>query len=153
MIAALSSPQGLSLIEIEDEVTTDLQRATGLGEAAESDAKRLNRVLQLTGFSDPVYAEAFVTVRLREGRHAISLYLLWLAQSLQMGRDSSPHCFPGARPRALPASHLRCTSTTSCSMSQSSTGPRRRCRCAGLTPSNHEGGSVQAVPFSSCVLR
>jgi len=24
--------------------------------------RRLNRVLQLTGFSDPVYAEAFVTV-------------------------------------------------------------------------------------------
>ena len=24
--------------------------------------KRLNRVLQLTGFSDPVYAEAYITV-------------------------------------------------------------------------------------------
>lgn len=42
---------------------TDLQRATGLVESAESDAKRLNRVLQLTGLSDPVYAEAYVTVR------------------------------------------------------------------------------------------
>jgi hypothetical protein len=41
---------------------TDLARATGLAESVEGDGKRLNRVLQLTGFSDPVYAEAFVTV-------------------------------------------------------------------------------------------
>lgn len=40
----------------------DLNRATGLAEAAEGNSKRLNRVLQLTGFSDPVYAEAHVTV-------------------------------------------------------------------------------------------
>ena len=40
----------------------DLHRATGLAESAEADSKRLNRVLQLTGFSDPVYAEAYVTV-------------------------------------------------------------------------------------------
>jgi len=41
-----------------------LQRATGAVEAAtESDAMRLNRVLQLTGLSDPVYAEAYITVR------------------------------------------------------------------------------------------
>lgn len=44
------------------QVTSDLARATGLAEAAESEARRLNRVLQLTGFSDPVYAEAYVTV-------------------------------------------------------------------------------------------
>jgi coatomer subunit beta len=43
-------------------VVTDLARATGLAESVEGDGKRLNRVLQLTGFSDPVYAEAFVTV-------------------------------------------------------------------------------------------
>jgi coatomer subunit beta len=43
-------------------VTSDLARATGLAEAAESESRRLNRVLQLTGFSDPVYAEAYVTV-------------------------------------------------------------------------------------------
>ena len=40
----------------------DLHRATGFTEKAEADEKRLNRVLQLTGFSDPVYAEAHVTV-------------------------------------------------------------------------------------------
>jgi len=58
----LKSKKGLSQIEIEDEVTSDLNRATGMLEAAESSNKRLNRVLQLTGFSDPVYAEAYVTV-------------------------------------------------------------------------------------------
>lgn len=58
----LKARKGLSQIEIEDEVTTDLQRAAGLAEAFEADSKRLNRVLQLTGFSDPVYAEAYVTV-------------------------------------------------------------------------------------------
>ena len=40
-------------------LTSDLHRATGVD--AQGD-KRLNRVLQLTGFSDPVYAEAYITV-------------------------------------------------------------------------------------------
>lgn len=53
---------GISQLELEDQVVTDLARATGLAESVEGDGKRLNRVLQLTGFSDPVYAEAFVTV-------------------------------------------------------------------------------------------
>lgn len=53
---------GISQLELEDQVTSDLARATGLAESAEGDVRRLNRVLQLTGFSDPVYAEAFVTV-------------------------------------------------------------------------------------------
>jgi coatomer subunit beta len=52
----------MSALEIEDAVSSDLARATGLAEAAEESSKRLNRVLQLTGFSDPVYAEAYVTV-------------------------------------------------------------------------------------------
>lgn len=45
----LKSRKGMSQLELEDEVTSDLARATGLAEAAEADAKRLNRVLQLTG--------------------------------------------------------------------------------------------------------
>lgn len=54
--------QGLSQLEIEDEVQNDLKRATGeFGKDADGE-KKLNRVLQLTGFSDPVYAEAYVTV-------------------------------------------------------------------------------------------
>ena len=40
----------------------DLQRATGMAESVDSDARRLNRVVQLTGLSDPVYAEACITV-------------------------------------------------------------------------------------------
>lgn len=38
----------MSQLEIEDQVQTDLQRATGLAETG-SEATRLNRVLQLTG--------------------------------------------------------------------------------------------------------
>ncbi|KAA6416886.1 MAG: coatomer subunit beta-1-like [Trebouxia sp. A1-2] len=58
----LKARRGMSQIEIEDQVQTDLQRATGLTETGSENAARLNRVLQLTGFSDPVYAEAYVTV-------------------------------------------------------------------------------------------
>ncbi|KAK9833410.1 hypothetical protein WJX81_002667 [Elliptochloris bilobata] len=58
----LKSRRGLSRLELEDEVANDLQRATGLADADAQDANRLNRVLQLTGLADPVYAEAYVTV-------------------------------------------------------------------------------------------
>jgi coatomer subunit beta len=52
----------MSQLEIEDEVQDDLKRATGEFTKETDDAARLNRILQLTGFSDPVYAEAYVTV-------------------------------------------------------------------------------------------
>jgi coatomer subunit beta len=58
----LVSRRGLSAVEVEDALATDLARATGLAEAAAAEAKRTTRVLQLTGLSDPVYAEALVTV-------------------------------------------------------------------------------------------
>mmetsp|Transcript_9402 Transcript_9402/g.34487 ORF Transcript_9402/g.34487 Transcript_9402/m.34487 type:complete len:953 (-) Transcript_9402:274-3132(-) len=57
----LKSRKGMSQLELEDEVANDLKRATGAAGAADEGPK-LNRVLQLTGFSDPVYAEAYVTV-------------------------------------------------------------------------------------------
>ena len=41
--------RGMSQLEIEDEVATDLQRATGTADAGAADSTRLNRVLQLTG--------------------------------------------------------------------------------------------------------
>lgn len=45
-----------------DEVDLDLEKATG-GEATSEDlSSKLSRVVQLTGFSDPVYAEAYVKV-------------------------------------------------------------------------------------------
>ncbi|KAI0145593.1 Coatomer, beta subunit [Xylariaceae sp. FL1272] len=45
-----------------DEIELDLERATG-GEATSEDlSSKLSRVVQLTGFSDPVYAEAYVKV-------------------------------------------------------------------------------------------
>ncbi|CAN4118777.1 unnamed protein product [Withania somnifera] len=58
----LKSRRGMSLLELEDAVQDDLKRATGEFVKDETDANKLNRVLQLTGFSDPVYAEAYVTV-------------------------------------------------------------------------------------------
>ncbi|PIA43661.1 hypothetical protein AQUCO_01800014v1 [Aquilegia coerulea] len=58
----LKSRKGMSQIELEDEVQDDLKRATGEFTKDGDDANKLNRILQLTGFSDPVYAEAYVTV-------------------------------------------------------------------------------------------
>jgi coatomer subunit beta len=46
-----------------DEVAEDLERATGGDTATEDLTSKLSRVVQLTGFSDPVYAEAYVKVR------------------------------------------------------------------------------------------
>eukprot|EP00232_Nephroselmis_pyriformis_P004938 CAMPEP_0182913626 /NCGR_PEP_ID=MMETSP0034_2-20130328/38136_1 /TAXON_ID=156128 /ORGANISM="Nephroselmis pyriformis, Strain CCMP717" /LENGTH=928 /DNA_ID=CAMNT_0025050353 /DNA_START=200 /DNA_END=2986 /DNA_ORIENTATION=- len=57
----LKSRKGMTQLELEDEVQSDLKRATGFDDT-QDDAHKLNRVLQLTGFSDPVYAEAYVTV-------------------------------------------------------------------------------------------
>ncbi|KAK5634502.1 hypothetical protein RRF57_010215 [Xylaria bambusicola] len=49
-------------VEGADEIELDLERATG-GEATSEDlTSKLSRVVQLTGFSDPVYAEAYVKV-------------------------------------------------------------------------------------------
>ncbi|TYJ30137.1 hypothetical protein E1A91_A06G114500v1 [Gossypium mustelinum] len=58
----LKSRKGMSQLELEDEVQDDLKRATGEFVKDPDDANKLNRILQLTGFSDPVYAEAYVTV-------------------------------------------------------------------------------------------
>ncbi len=45
----LRARRGLTQLEIEDQVATDLQRATGTADAESADSNRLNRVLQLTG--------------------------------------------------------------------------------------------------------
>ncbi|CAN1232348.1 Coatomer subunit beta-1 [Linum perenne] len=58
----LKSRKGMSQLELEDEVQDDLKRATGEFINDGNDANKLNRILQLTGFSDPVYAEAHVKV-------------------------------------------------------------------------------------------
>ncbi|CAA2979049.1 coatomer subunit beta-1 [Olea europaea var. sylvestris] len=58
----LKSRKGMSQLELEDEVQDDLKRATGEFSKEADDANKLNRIIQLTGFSDPVYAEAYVTV-------------------------------------------------------------------------------------------
>uniref|UniRef100_A0A0D9XPK1 Coatomer subunit beta n=1 Tax=Leersia perrieri TaxID=77586 RepID=A0A0D9XPK1_9ORYZ len=58
----LKSRRGMSQLELEDAVQDDLKAATGEFTKDADDANKLNRILQLTGFSDPVYAEAYVTV-------------------------------------------------------------------------------------------
>lgn len=58
----LKNRKGMTQLELEDEVATDLQRAAGSLNALGDNERKLNRMLQLTGFSDPVYAEAYVTV-------------------------------------------------------------------------------------------
>ncbi|KAG2721013.1 hypothetical protein I3843_02G049100 [Carya illinoinensis] len=58
----LKSRKGMSQLELEDAVQDDLKRATGEFVKDGDDANKLSRILQLTGFSDPVYAEAYVTV-------------------------------------------------------------------------------------------
>jgi len=51
-----------SMIDGSDEAVLDLEKATG-GDADLVDvSSKLSRVVQLTGFSDPVYAEAYVKV-------------------------------------------------------------------------------------------
>ncbi|KAF2842512.1 putative coatomer subunit beta [Patellaria atrata CBS 101060] len=45
-----------------DEVQLDLDKATGGDTTADDLSSKLSRVVQLTGFSDPVYAEAYVKV-------------------------------------------------------------------------------------------
>lgn len=52
----------MSQLEIEDEVQDDLKLATGDFTNQSDDTSKLNRIIQLTGLSDPVYAEAYVTV-------------------------------------------------------------------------------------------
>ncbi|KAJ3092871.1 coatomer subunit beta [Quaeritorhiza haematococci] len=46
----------------KDEYELDLTRATGVSDRADNLVSKLSRVVQLTGFSDPVYAEAYVNV-------------------------------------------------------------------------------------------
>lgn len=45
-----------------EEIELDLAKATGGDSMVETVSSKLSRVVQLTGFSDPVYAEAYVTV-------------------------------------------------------------------------------------------
>lgn len=44
------------------QLEADLKKATGASDLKRHSVNRLNRIIQLTGFSDPVYAEAYVDV-------------------------------------------------------------------------------------------
>lgn len=45
-----------------DQDVADILRATGGGEAEDSYVSRLERIFPLTGYSDPIYAEAYITI-------------------------------------------------------------------------------------------
>ncbi|KAJ9107198.1 hypothetical protein QFC19_002858 [Naganishia cerealis] len=47
----------------DDDFEVDLSRATGAAEIRDDFISKLSRIVQLTGFSDPVYAEAFVNIQ------------------------------------------------------------------------------------------
>jgi coatomer subunit beta len=49
-------------VEGAEEIEMDLVKATGGDSTVETSSSKLSRVVQLTGFSDSVYAEAYVTV-------------------------------------------------------------------------------------------
>ncbi|KAL4905972.1 hypothetical protein BDW74DRAFT_152368 [Aspergillus multicolor] len=51
-----------SALEGAEEIELDLAKATGGDSTVETVSSKLSRVVQLTGFSDSVYAEAYVTV-------------------------------------------------------------------------------------------
>ncbi|KAK7203016.1 adaptin N terminal region-domain-containing protein [Myxozyma melibiosi] len=51
-----------SAVEGQDEFELDLSKATGNEIVTEDSSSKLNKVVQLTGFSDSVYAEAYVKV-------------------------------------------------------------------------------------------
>jgi len=57
----LRAKKGMSQVELEAQAENDLANATGMGGDGQ-DERALNRIIQLTGFSDPVFAEAYVTV-------------------------------------------------------------------------------------------
>jgi coatomer subunit beta len=58
--AHLKHRKGVAQIELEDEVATDLQLATGLAPGVDASTGGMRRTMQLTGLSDAVYAEAEV---------------------------------------------------------------------------------------------
>jgi len=61
-VRLLRSKRTFGMEDIEDYDDTDLIKATGQEESKEDPSRKLSRVYQLTGFSDPIYAEAYVNV-------------------------------------------------------------------------------------------
>lgn len=109
---------------------TDLARATGLAESAEGDGRRLNRVLQLTGFSDPVYAEAFVTVHQYDIVMDVTV-LNRTRETLQVrGLCVKSSCCLGIQQVGCGVWGWGVCNKRQWT-SQCSTGHARRCRCAG----------------------
>jgi coatomer subunit beta len=50
------------VVAAADQDVADILRATGAGEEEDGHVSRLDRIYPLTGYSDPIYAEAFITI-------------------------------------------------------------------------------------------
>jgi coatomer subunit beta len=62
-VRQLRARRGGELSDADDGDDVDLSRATGAAELLDAGLEsKLNRIVQLTGFSDPIFAEAYVTV-------------------------------------------------------------------------------------------
>jgi len=61
-VRQLRSKKTYGIEDVEDYDDADLLRLTGTQDSQEDPSLKLNRVFQLTGFSDPIYAEAYVNV-------------------------------------------------------------------------------------------
>jgi vesicle coat complex subunit len=77
----MNYPKELALIFIGFllQYELDLSRATGVIDLKDDLISKLSRVVQLTGFSDPVYAEAIVNVHQYDillGKHKQTSYSL-----------------------------------------------------------------------------
>ncbi|KAJ3110439.1 coatomer subunit beta [Phlyctochytrium bullatum] len=55
-------PKKAGGLDLADEYEMDINKATGANQKGSDFVSKLNKVVQLTGFSDPVYAEAYVNV-------------------------------------------------------------------------------------------
>lgn len=116
-------------------VASDLARATGLADAAAAASNRLNKIVQLTGFSDPIYAEAYVTgaaqlpvlpagvvlcgsqghLHCSVARRTPMLWAPWIGAAMYSRGAPVQHQQPTCP--TCPAARLQCTSTTLCWMS------------------------------------
>lgn len=116
-MGAHQSRRGLSRLELEDEVASDLQRATGLADADAQDANRLNRVLQLTGAPlRRCCVQALLAVRTRLAAHwSLTSVSLFMARSTFISvrhaaaRDAMTCTYPDSRLLRAQGWRTRCT--------------------------------------------
>ena len=106
----LKSRRGLTQLELEDEVATDLQKATGLVDTSAANSANLNRVLQLTGQSldlnSPMLALVLQGMRKHERLLADSCLCAVLAFGSEMLFAHASEKSAGRSRPDVPAEHV-----------------------------------------------